>query len=31
MLPRQAKILTEDQIDDLLVYAGSTRHPHRIG
>ena len=29
MLPRQAKILTKDQVDDLLVYAGSTRHPHR--
>ena len=29
MLPRQAKILTENQLDDLLVYAASTRHPHR--
>ena len=29
MLPRQAKILTDDQVGDLLVYAGSTRHPQR--
>ena len=29
MLPRQAKILTKEQADLLLIYAGSTRHPHR--
>ena len=29
MLPRQAKILTKDQADLLLIYAGSTRHPYR--
>ena len=29
MLPRQAKILSDDQVNNLLVYAGSTRHPHR--
>ena len=29
MLPRQAKILTKDQADLLLIYAGSARHPHR--
>jgi len=29
MLQKQAKILTRDQLDDLLVYAGSTRHPQR--
>jgi integrase len=29
MLSRQAKILTKDQADLLLIYAGSTRHPLR--
>ena len=29
MLARQAKILSDDHVDDLLVYAGSTRHPCR--
>ncbi len=29
MLPRQAKILSKEQADLLLIYAGSTRHPHR--
>ena len=29
MLPRQAKILTKDQAELLLIYAGSTRHPYR--
>ena len=29
MLQKQAKILTRDQLDDLLVYASSTRHPQR--
>jgi integrase len=29
MLPRQAKILTRDQAEVLLIYAGSTRHPDR--
>ena len=29
MLTKQAKILTTDQADLLLIYAGSTRHPHR--
>jgi len=29
MLTRQAKILTKEQADLLLIYAGSTRHPYR--
>ena len=29
MLPRQAKILTKEQADLLLIYAGSTRHACR--
>jgi len=29
MLQKQAKLLTKDQLDGLLVYAGSTRHPQR--
>lgn len=29
MLLKQAKILTEEQADLLLIYAGSTRHPQR--
>ena len=29
MLQKQARILTKDQAELLLIYAGSTRHPHR--